>query len=108
MTEIILEHNHLSGYRFVIAEYGLVGGGLGLLVAYHLAVGPFLDALVWLGTVVNCAAIAPRGSSSSAAMGMDPTRRIATRATQRHALERVDLCPSKWGVRRQIGGQAAP
>lgn len=58
MTEIIREHNYLTGYRFVIAEYGVVGAGLGLLVAYYLAVGRFLDALVWLGIVVNCAVIA--------------------------------------------------
>jgi hypothetical protein len=58
MIEIVREHNLLNGYRFTIAEYGLVGAGLGLLAAYYGAAGRYLDALVWLGIVVNCAVIA--------------------------------------------------
>jgi len=58
MIGIIREHNILTGYRFVIAEYAIVAGLFGALVAYYLAVGRFLDALTWLGIVVNCILIA--------------------------------------------------
>jgi len=78
MTEIIREHNYLTGYRFVIAEYGVVGAGLGLLVACYLAVGRFPDAFVWLGIVVNCALIALR----RAAGGLTPNP--GTSALARH------------------------
>ena len=58
MTGIVREHNLLTGYRFVIAEYGLVGLGLTLLVAYYLVVGRLVEALAWFGIVVNSAVIA--------------------------------------------------
>ena len=58
MIRVIEEHNLLTGYRFVIVEYVLVGLLLGLLVAWYAVVGRWLDAAVWLGMTVNCAVIA--------------------------------------------------
>src|SRR6476659_7073195 len=51
-------HNLLTGYRFVIIEYLLVGVLLGLLGGWYAAVGRALDAAIWLGITVNCAVIA--------------------------------------------------
>lgn len=58
MIAIIEEHNLLTGYRFVIVEYLLVGLALGLLGGWYAAAGRPLDAAVWLGMAVNCAVIA--------------------------------------------------
>jgi hypothetical protein len=55
---IIEEHNLLTGYRFVIVEYVVVGLVLGLLGAWYATVGRPLDSLTWLGMTVNCAVIA--------------------------------------------------
>jgi hypothetical protein len=57
MIAIIEEHNLLTGYRFVIVEYLLVGLLLGLLGSWYAAVGRPLDAAIWLGITVNCAVI---------------------------------------------------
>ena len=57
MIAIIEEHNLLTGFRFVIVEYLLVGLALGLLGSWYAAVGRPLDAAIWLGMTVNCAVI---------------------------------------------------
>ena len=57
MIAIIEEHNLLTGYRFVIIEYLLVGLLLGLLGSWYVAVGRMVDAAVWLGITVNCTVI---------------------------------------------------
>jgi hypothetical protein len=58
MIRIIEEHNVLTGHRFVIVEYVLVGLVLGMLGVWYAAVGRTLDAATWLGMTVNCAVIA--------------------------------------------------
>ena len=57
MIAIIEEHNLLTGYRFVIVEYLLVGLLLGLLGAWYATAGRMGDAAVWLGITVNCVVI---------------------------------------------------
>ena len=57
MIAIIEEHNLLTGYRFVIVEYLLVGLLLALLGGWYAAVGRPIDAAVWLGVTVNSAVI---------------------------------------------------
>jgi len=58
MTGIVREHNLLTGYRFVIAEYGLVGLGVTVLVGYYLIAGRFVEAIAWFGIAVNSGIIA--------------------------------------------------
>lgn len=58
MIGLIEEHNLLSGYRFVIIEYVVVGLLLGLLGTWYASVGRQPDAAIWLGMAVNCAVIA--------------------------------------------------
>ena len=58
MIGIIDEHNRLSGYRFVIVEYLLVGLLLGLLGVWYATLERFVDAATWLGMAANCAVIA--------------------------------------------------
>ena len=57
MISIIEEHNLLTGYRFVIVEYLLVGLLVGLLAQRYAVVGRPLDAVIWLGISVNSAVI---------------------------------------------------
>ncbi len=53
MTDIVREHNLLTGYRFTIVEFALVGLGLSGLVAWYLATGRFVEAVAWFGIVGN-------------------------------------------------------
>jgi hypothetical protein len=46
VIEIIREHNQLSGLRLIVALYGAIAAGLGLLSAYYLAAGRAVDAAV--------------------------------------------------------------
>lgn len=57
MIAIIEEHNLLTGYRFVIVEYLLVGLLLGLLGGWYAIAGRALDATIWLGISANCAVV---------------------------------------------------
>ena len=57
MIPFIEEHNLLTGYRFVIVEYLLVGLLVGLLGSWYAVVGRPLDAVIWLGISVNSAVI---------------------------------------------------
>lgn len=57
MIAIIEEHNLLTGYRFVIVEYLLVGLLLGVLGASYAVVGRLSDAAIWLGITVNCGVV---------------------------------------------------
>ena len=57
MISIIEEHNLLTGYRFVIVEYLLVGLLVGLLGSWYAVAGRPLDAAIWLGIAVNSAVI---------------------------------------------------
>ena len=58
MIAIIEEHNLLTGYRFVIIEYLVVGLLLGLLGSWYATVGRLPDAAIWLGIAINSAFIA--------------------------------------------------
>lgn len=83
MIALIEEHNLLTGYRFVILEYLLVGLLFGLLGTWYAAAGRALDAATWLGITVNCAVIAllAGGQLRSGArdFGSLPFRRAAFR-----------------------------
>lgn len=57
MIALIEEHNLLTGYRFVIVEYLLVGLLLGLLGGWYAAAGRPVDAGIWLGITINCGII---------------------------------------------------
>jgi hypothetical protein len=57
MIGIIREHNTLNGLRFSALEYGVVGAGLGLLTAWYVLAGRWLEAIGWFGIVANCAVI---------------------------------------------------
>ena len=53
MIGIIREHNLLTGYRFVVVEYGLVSLALGALAIAYALMGRWLDAAIWLGVAAN-------------------------------------------------------
>jgi sulfite exporter TauE/SafE len=79
MTDIVREHNLLTGHRFVIVEYAVVGLLLGLLGLYYVAVGRLLDSFVWLGMTLNCTVVAVLAISDLRAgaedLGILPLRR---------------------------------
>jgi sulfite exporter TauE/SafE len=83
MIAIIEEHNLLNGFRFAILEYLLVGLLLGLLGGWYASVGRPLDAAIWLGITVNCAAVAMLADAQLRAGARDfgtlPFRRAAFR-----------------------------
>ena len=102
MIEVVREHNRLTGYRFVIVEYALVGLVLGLLSAYYLAVGRLLDGLVWLGIVINCGVIPVLAigdlRAGAADVGLLPLRNKAVRdsvAREHPRLGRAPSCSSR-------------
>ena len=83
MISIIEEHNLLTGYRFVIVEYLLVGLLVGLLGSWYAVVGRPLDAAIWLGVSVNSAVIVlladAKLRSGARDFGSLPFRRAAFR-----------------------------
>lgn len=87
MIRIIEEHNLLSGYRFVIVEYVLVGLLLGLLGAWYVSVGRLIDAMIWLGMTANCLVIALIADATlrtgAADLGMLPLRHKSFRQAAR-------------------------
>ena len=94
MIAVVEEHNRLTGYRFVIVEYGMVGAVFGVLGGWYIVAGSALDAIIWLGISANCAVVALlaeaqlRGGAPDIGIRAmrDPDRRAQTRREHPHLL----------------------